>query len=66
VVHLFDQGFASAFWLGVLLAFALRFALSFRADYQCNRLSTIIHFRTLYFWKPQHEREPVGRLVRLY
>jgi hypothetical protein len=34
VVHLFDQGFASAFWLGVLLAFALRFVLRWRADYQ--------------------------------
>jgi len=34
--------------------------------YQCNRLSTIIHLRTHYFWTPQHEREPVGRLVRLH
>jgi len=34
VLHLFDQGFASASWLGVLLAFALRFVLRWRADYQ--------------------------------
>jgi hypothetical protein len=34
VVHIFDQGFASAFWLGVLLAFGLRFVLRWRADYQ--------------------------------
>ncbi len=34
--------------------------------YQCNRLSTIIHLRTHYFWTQQHEREPVGRLVRLH
>ncbi len=32
VVHVFDQGFASAFWLGVVLAFALRFVLRWRAD----------------------------------
>jgi len=34
VVHLFDQGFASAFWLGILLAFGLRFVLRWRGDYQ--------------------------------
>jgi len=34
VVHIFDQGFAGAFWLGVVLAFALRFVLRWRADYQ--------------------------------
>ena len=34
VVHVFDQGFASAFWLGVVVAFALRFVLRWRADYQ--------------------------------
>jgi len=34
VVHLFAQGLALAFWLGILLAFALRFVLGFRADYQ--------------------------------
>ena len=32
VVHIFDQGFAGAFWLGVVLAFALRFVLRWRAD----------------------------------
>lgn len=32
VVHIFDQGCAGAFWLGVLLAFALRFVLRWRAD----------------------------------
>jgi hypothetical protein len=36
VVHIFDQGFAGAFWLGVLLAFALRFVLRWRADYQLS------------------------------
>lgn len=34
VVHVFDQGFAGAFWLGVLLAFNLRFVLRWRKDYQ--------------------------------
>jgi len=34
VVHIFDQGFAGAFWLGLLLAFGLRFVLRWRADYQ--------------------------------
>jgi hypothetical protein len=34
VVHVFDQGFAGAFWLGLLLALNLRFVLSFRKDYQ--------------------------------
>jgi hypothetical protein len=34
VVHVFDQGFAGAFWLGLLLAFALRFVLRWRGDYQ--------------------------------
>jgi len=34
VVHIFDQGFAGAFWLGVLLAFGLRFVLRWRGDYQ--------------------------------
>jgi hypothetical protein len=32
VVHLFDQGLAGAFWLGLLLAFALRFVLRWRGD----------------------------------
>jgi len=36
VVHIFDQGFAGAFWLGVLLAFALRFVLRWRGDYQLD------------------------------
>jgi hypothetical protein len=34
VIHVFDQGFASAFWLGVLLAYGLRFVLRWRKDYQ--------------------------------
>jgi hypothetical protein len=34
VVHIFDQGEAFAFWLGVLLAFGLRFVLRWRGDYQ--------------------------------
>ena len=34
VVHVFDQGFAGAFWLGLLLAFGLRFVLRWRKDYQ--------------------------------
>jgi len=36
VVHIFDQGFAGAFWLGVLLAFGLRFVLRWRGDYQLS------------------------------
>ncbi len=36
VVHIFDQGFASALWLGLLLAFALRFVLRWRGDYQLD------------------------------
>jgi hypothetical protein len=34
VIHIFDQGFASAFWLGLLLAYSLRFMLRWRKDYQ--------------------------------
>lgn len=34
VIHVFDQGFASAFWLGLLLAYRLRFVLRWRKDYQ--------------------------------
>lgn len=34
VIHVFDQGFASAFWLGVLLAYHLRFVLRWRKDYK--------------------------------
>ena len=34
VIHVFDQGFASAFWLGVVLAYSLRFVLRWRKDYQ--------------------------------
>ena len=34
VVHVFDQGFAGAFWLGLLLAFNLRFVLRWRKDSQ--------------------------------
>ena len=33
VVHVFDRGFAGAFWLGLLLAFALRFVIRWRKDY---------------------------------
>jgi hypothetical protein len=34
VIHVFDQGFASAFWLGVVLAYHLRFVLRWRKDSQ--------------------------------
>ena len=34
VIHIFDQGFASAFWLGLLLAYGLRFVLRWRKDYK--------------------------------
>ena len=33
VIHIFDQGFASAFWLGLMIAYSLRFVLRFRKDY---------------------------------
>ena len=33
LIHVFDQGFASAFWLGLLLAYSLRFVLRWRKDY---------------------------------
>jgi Transposase DDE domain len=33
VIHVFDQGFAGALWLGLLLAFSLRFVLRWRKDY---------------------------------
>src|SRR5206468_11246700 len=36
VVNIFAEGFAGAFWLGVLLAFALRFVLRWRGDYQLD------------------------------
>jgi len=32
VVHVFDQGFAGGLWLGLLLAFGLRFVLRWRKD----------------------------------
>jgi hypothetical protein len=34
VIHIFDQGFASAFWLGLRLPYSLRFVLRWRKDYQ--------------------------------
>jgi len=34
VIHIFDQGFASAFWLGLVLAYHLRFVLRWRKDYK--------------------------------
>ena len=34
VLHIFDQGEAFAFWLGLLLAYSLRFVLRWRKDYQ--------------------------------
>jgi hypothetical protein len=34
VIHVFDQGFASAFWLGLRLSYSLRFVLRWRKDYQ--------------------------------
>jgi hypothetical protein len=34
VIHVFDQGFASAFWLGLLQAYALHFVLRWRKDYK--------------------------------
>src|SRR5258708_7145648 len=33
VLHVFDQGFASSFWLGLLFAFTLRFVLRWKKDY---------------------------------
>jgi len=33
VIHVFDQGFSSAFWLGLLLAYSLRFVLRWHKDY---------------------------------
>ena len=34
VLHVFDQGFASSFWLGLLFAFTLRFVLRWKKEYQ--------------------------------
>lgn len=34
VIPVFDQGFASAFWLRLVLAYSLRFVLRWRKDYQ--------------------------------
>lgn len=34
VLHVFDQGFASSLWLGLLLGIKLRFVLRWRKDYQ--------------------------------
>jgi hypothetical protein len=34
VIHIFDQGEAFAFWLGLLLAYGLRFVLRWRKDYK--------------------------------
>ncbi|MEO8954124.1 MAG: hypothetical protein ABI396_14730 [Ktedonobacteraceae bacterium] len=34
VTHVFDRGYASRFWLGLLLAFDLRFVLRWRHDYR--------------------------------
>jgi len=33
VLHIFDQGFASSFWLGLLLAFNLRFVQRWKKEY---------------------------------
>ncbi len=33
VLHVFDQGFASSFWLGLLFAFTLRFVVRWKKDY---------------------------------
>jgi hypothetical protein len=33
VVHVFDRGFASSFWLGLLFAFTLRFVLRWKKEY---------------------------------
>ena len=33
VLHVFDQGFASSFWLGLLFAFSLRFVLRWKKEY---------------------------------
>jgi hypothetical protein len=32
VLHVFDQGFASSFWLGLLFAFTLRFVLRWKKE----------------------------------
>jgi hypothetical protein len=34
VLHIFDQGEASSFWLGLLFAFQLRFVLRWKKEYQ--------------------------------
>lgn len=34
MLHVFDQGFASSVWLGLLLAFSLRFVLRWKKEYQ--------------------------------
>ncbi len=34
VLHVFDRGFASSFWLGLLVAFQLRFVLRWKKEYQ--------------------------------
>ncbi len=34
MLHVFDQGFASSFWLGLLFAFTLRFVLRWKKEYQ--------------------------------
>lgn len=34
VIHIFDQGFSSAFWLSLMVAYPLRFVLRWRKDYQ--------------------------------
>ncbi|GAC1400263.1 MAG: hypothetical protein NVSMB49_12100 [Ktedonobacteraceae bacterium] len=39
VIHVLDQGFASAFWLGLMIAYSLRFVL---------RFGVITFFRTLF------------------
>jgi len=33
VLHIFDQSFASSFWIGLLLAFEFRFVLRWKKDY---------------------------------
>ena len=33
VLHVFDQGFSSSFWLGLLFAFTLRFVLRWKKEY---------------------------------
>jgi len=56
VVHIFDQGFAGAPWVGLLLFFQLRFVLRWKKDYQLiGPAGQLQSARRLVAWKRPYD-----------